>query len=169
MWWVAFNDFTAIQFTESQLTTHVLELAAAAGWPAVVEASVKKDVDCLIRTYTVRRHGRQGLDDILDCPFRELGLMEAAVGEEGRSWRFVVGEKPGLPDEIVAHAALDFAALSGDGARSISIARLAHDPGSPGAAFRLNETALFDALSRAAASGEALRVAEPGWPASAAV
>ena len=142
VWWVAFNDFTPIQFSESQLTTHVLELAAAAGWPAVVEASVKKDVDCLLRTYTVRRHGRQGLDDILDCPFRELGLIESAVGEEGRSWRFVVGEKPGLPDEIVAYCALDFASRSGEGARSISIARLAHDPGSPGAAFRLTETAL---------------------------
>lgn len=162
VWWVAFNDFTAIQFSESQLTMHVLELAAAAGWPAVVEASVKKDVDCLLRTYTVRRHGRQGLDDILDCPFRELGLIEAAVGEESRSWRFVVGEKPGLPDDIVAHAALDFAAISGEGAMSISIARLAHDPGSPGAAFRLAETALFDALSRMASSSDSIRVAEPG-------
>jgi len=162
VWWVAFNDFTAIQFSESQLTAHVLELAAAAGWPAVVEASVKKDVDCLIRTYTVRRHGRQTLDDILDCPFRELGLIEAATGDEGRHWRFVVGEKPGLPDEIVAHAALDYAAASSDGARSISIARLAHDPGSPGAAFRLNETALFEALSRAVTSSDSLRVAEPG-------
>ncbi len=161
VWWVAFNDFAAIQFTESQLTTHVLELAAAAGWPAVVEASVKKDVDCLIRTYTVRRQGRQGLDDILDCPFRELGLMEAATGEEGRSWRFVMGGKPGLPDEIVAYAALDFAGLSQGEARSISLARLAHDPGSPGAAFRLNEAALFDALSRVATSMSTLRVAEP--------
>lgn len=162
VWWIAFNDFTAIQFSESQLTTHVLELTSAAGWPAVVEASVKKDVDCLLRTYTVRRHGRQGLDDILDCPFRELGLIEAAVGEEGRGWRFVVGEKPGLPDEIVAYAALEFAARSGEGVRSISIARLAHDPGSPGAAFRLTDTALFDSLSRVASSGGSLRVAEPG-------
>jgi len=162
VWWVAFNDFTAIQFSESQLTAHVLELAAAAGWPAVVEASVKKDVDCLIRTYTVRRHGRQSLDDILDCPFRELGLIEAATGDGGRRWRFVVGEKPGLPDEIVAHAALDYAASSSEGARSISIARLAHDPGSPGAAFRLNEMALFDALARAATASDSLQVAEPG-------
>lgn len=162
VWWVAFNDFTALQFTESQLTTHVLELAAAAGWPAVVEASVKKDVDCLLRTYTVRRQGRQSLDDVLDCPFRELGLIEAAAGEDERSWRFVVGEKPGLPDAIITHAALDFAARSNEGARSISIARLAHDPGSPGAAFRLTETALFNALARMAGSTDALRVAEPG-------
>jgi hypothetical protein len=161
-WWVAFNDFTAVQFTESQLTLHVMELSAAAGWPQVVEASVKKDVDCLLRTYTVRRHGRQGLDDLLDCPFRELGLMEAAAGDEARHWRFVVGEKPGLPDAIVAYAALDFSARSNRSGRSISIARLAHDPGSPGSAFRLTETALFDALSRAAEDAESLTVSEPG-------
>jgi hypothetical protein len=162
VWWVAYNDFMPNQFSESQLTRHVLELAAAAGWPTVVEASVKKDVDCLLRTYSVRRHGRQGLDDLLDCPFRELGLIESAAGDESRSWRFVVGEKPGLPDEIVAYCALDFAARSGERARSISIARLAHDPGSPGAAFRLPETALFEALSRSAKSIASLRAAEPG-------
>jgi hypothetical protein len=162
VWWVAFNDFTVIQFSESQLTARVLELAAAAGWPAIVEASVKKDVDCLLRTYTVRKQGRQSLDDILDCPFRELRLIEAAVGDEGRRWRFIVGEKPGLADEIVAHAALDYAADSNGGARSISIARLVHDPGSPGAAYRLNETVVFDALSRVASSSRSLRVAEAG-------
>jgi len=79
-----------------------------------------------------------------------------------RHWRFVVGEKPGLPDAIVAHAALDFSARANRSGRSISIARLAHDPGSPGSAFRLTETALFDALSRAAEDVESLTVSEPG-------
>lgn len=161
-WWVAFNDFTALQFNESQLTARIVQLAAAAGWPAVVEASVKKDVDCLIRTYTFRRQGRQSLDDVLDCPFRELGLMESATGDEGRAWRFVVGDKPTLPDELIAYASLDFAATASDGAKSISVARLAHDPGSPGAVFRLTETGLFNSLSRFSATREDdLAVAEP--------
>ncbi len=160
-WWVAFNDFAALQFSEGQLRTHVVELASAAGWPSVVESSVKKDVDCLIRTYTVRRQGRQVLDDVLDCPFRELGLMENASGDEGRAWRFVVGQKPTLPDALIAFAALEFAAIAGDGARSVSIARLAHEPGSPGAAFRLTETGLFESLSRFSMAHDRLSVAEP--------
>lgn len=160
-WWVAFNDFTALQFTETQLTTHIMQLVAAAGWPAVVEASVKKDVECLIRTYTIRRQGRQVLDDVLDCPFRELGLMESATGEEGRTWRFVVGDKPTLPHDLIAYASLDFAASTNDGAKSISIARLTHDPGSPGAVFRLTETGLFDALRHFCAARNDLAVAEP--------
>jgi len=160
-WWVAFNDFTAMQFRESQLMTHILELASAAGWPPVVESSVKKDVDCLIRTYTLRRQGRQVLDDVLDCPFRELGLIENASGDEGRAWRFVVGPKPTLPDALVAYAALEFASAVGQGARSVSIARLAHEPGSPGAAFRLTETGLYESLSRFSTVHDRLSVAEP--------
>ncbi|MFI5708976.1 DUF4007 family protein [Kribbella sp. NPDC051620] len=160
-WWVAFNDFTALQFTEAQLTSHIMQLTAAAGWPTVVEASVKKDVDCMIRTYTVRHHGRQAIDDVLDCPFRELGLMESAIGDEGRAWRFVVGDKLTLPDDLVAYAALEFAKGASEDARSISIARLAHDPGSPGSAFRLTETGLFDALGRFSETHPDLAVAEP--------
>jgi hypothetical protein len=160
-WWIAFNDFTPQQFTEAQLTAHIVELVAAAGWPPVVEASVKKDVDCLIRTYSQRRQGRASLDDIIDCPFRDLGLIETAAGEGGRVWRFGLGDKANLPDAVVAYATLDFAARLGGGARSISIARLAHDPGSPGAAFRLTETDLFETLRRHSADHAQLRVAEP--------
>lgn len=160
-WWVAFNDFAALQFTDTQLTSHVMQLVAAAGWPSVVESSVKKDVDCLIRTYTVRRQGRQVLDDILDCPFRELGLMEGAAGEEGKVWRFIVGNKPTLPDALIGYAALDFAAKTGSSAKSVSIARLAHEPGSPGAVFRLTESGLFEALTRLSTKNDALSVAEP--------
>ncbi len=87
--------------------------------------------------------------------------MENASGDEGRAWRFVVGQKPTLPDALIAFAALEFAAIAGDGARSVSIARLAHEPGSPGAAFRLTETGLFESLSRFSMAHDRLSVAEP--------
>lgn len=160
VWWIAFNDFSPLQFQETQLTSHIVQLAAAAGWPTVVESSIKKDVDCLLRTYTVRRHGRQALDDILDCPFRELGLIEAAAGGEGHSWRFVLGHKPSLPDAVIAYAALNFAAMASAG-KSISLARLTHEPGSPGAAFRLTQTNLFDALTRFSAQTPDVSLVEP--------
>lgn len=160
VWWVAFNLFAPQQFEEHQLVDHVVELTAATGWPAVNESSIKKDVDCLLRTFAFRRHGRQTMDDVLDCPTRELGLLTTAVGET-RSWRFVTGPKPTLPPSIVAHACLDYLATAAPGERTISIARLAGDPGSPGRAFRLTETALYDALLDASQQHPALRVVEP--------
>lgn len=160
-WWAAFNLFMPEQFDEQQLVDHLLELTAAAGWGNIVEASVRKDVDCLLRTFAVRRTGRQTMDDLLDCPARELGLLEPAVGES-RSWRFVSGTKPALPPRIVAHACLDYLHRVSAGDTSISVARLTSDPGSPGRAFRLTESALFTALGEAAAMQPELQLLEPG-------
>ena len=159
VWWVAFNDFPPNQFTETQLVNQVLELAAAASWESVLDTSIRKDVDCLLRTYTVRQRGRSGPDEVLDCPFRELGLIEPTPG--AGSSRFVDGPKPSLPDEIVAYACLRFMAENGN-SRSISIARLSHDTGSPGGTFRLPERPLSEALSRAGSRVQAIQVAEPG-------
>lgn len=160
VWWTAFNLFAPEQFEEYQLTDLVVELTAAAGWKSVMESSVKKDVDCLLRTFGVRRTGRQTMDDLLDCPTRQLGLIAPAAGEV-KSWRFVTGPKASLPAAIVAYACLDFMAGIGGKERTISVARLAGDPGSPGRAFRLTESNLYDIVVEAANSVPQIRVAEP--------
>ena len=160
VWWTAFNLFAPDQFEEYQLTDLVAELAAAAGWKSVMESSIKKDVDCLLRTFAVRRTGRQTMDDVLDCPTRQLGLIAPAVGET-KSWRFVTGPKPSLPPAIVAYACLDFLADVGPKERTISVARLSSDPGAPGRAFRLTESNLYDILVEAAKEVPLMRVAEP--------
>lgn len=160
-WWTAFNLFTLEQFEEAQLTAYVQELADAAGWKSVVAASIKKDVDCLLRTFAARRTGRQTMDDVLDCPTRQLGLIAPAVGES-KSWRFVTGPKPSLPGAIVAYACLDFMQNVGGKESTITLARLASDPCSPGRAFRLTESNIYDILIDASKSVPQMRVAEPG-------
>ncbi len=160
-WWTAFNLFTPEQFEEEQLVEHVIELVSAAGWDSVVEGSIKKDVDCLFRTFAIRRTHRQRMDDLLDCPARELGLLELAAGEQ-KAWRFVTGPKPSLPTPIMGYACLDYLATYAPGENTISIARLTTDPGSPGRAFRLTESAIFTGLSELAASHPDLDLIEPG-------
>lgn len=161
VWWTAFNLFAPEQFEESQLTDLVVELTGAAGWKSVMQSSIKKDVDCLLRTFAIRRTGRQTMDDLLDCPTRQLGLIAPAVGET-KSWRFVTGPKPSLPPAIVAYSCLDFLDQVVSKDSTISVARLASDPGSPGRAFRLTESNLYEILVEASKSMKELRVAEPG-------
>ena len=100
------------------------------------------------------------MDDVLDCPTRQLGLIAPAVGET-KSWRFVTGPKPSLPPAIVAYACLDFLADVGPKEHTISVARLSSDPGGPGRAFRLTESNLYDILVEAAKEVPEMRVAEP--------
>lgn len=160
-WWAAFNLFAPEQFTEDQLVDHILELVSAAGWDSVVEGSIRKDVDCLLRTFALRRSGRQTMDDLLDCPARELGLLELAAGTT-KEWRFVNGPKPTLPSDMLTYACLDFLTERSPGNSSISIARLTTDPGSPGRAFRLNESAVYAGLTESATRHRSLRIIEPG-------
>ncbi len=161
VFWLAFNEFGAVEFAESDLTESVLaQLEAAADWPVPNESSVRKDVSALLRTYApVEESRRVAVDDLLDCPMRELNLLgrSPATGLH----RFALGSKPTLPSEIAVHAVLDWADRVGIGARTVALSRLAHEPGSPGRAFKLNEHELLAILQPAAERTKGLRLVSP--------
>ena len=160
VWWIALNDFQSVEFSDDELARYATEaVAGIEAWSEVAASSVKKDVDCFLRTYSPVP-GREALDDGIDCPFRSLGLLAPVPGER-RTYRFLVGPKPTLPDEIVAFACLDFVAQQ-SGMRTATLTRLTIDPGSPGRIFRLGEDAIYEALLRLKERGLPLSVAAVG-------
>lgn len=161
VWWLAFNVFDPAQFTEEQLL-HDVEghVENTTDWTRIAPGSIKKDVDCVLRMYApARARGRDAFEDVLDCPFRELGLIEPVPGEV-RSYRWVFGTKATLAPEIVAHAAVDYA-FSEAGGSTVSLTSLATAVGGPGRAFKLPEGALYEALSAAAEHIPQIQVTSP--------
>ncbi len=146
VWWLAFNEFHPIEFTDDTLEDVVVhQIEGTSGWKSPHPSSLKKDVSALLRTYAPQdRKKRSGTDDALDCPLRELGLIRRAANP-GR-YRFILGEKPHLPSAVATAAALEFAGLTGGAGNTIAVSRLVHEPGSPGKAFKLNEAELLAAL-----------------------
>jgi Protein of unknown function (DUF4007) len=160
MWWVAFNLLDAEQFTDDDLIRVARDaIDGVDDWPPTAIGSLKKDADCVIRMYTSRASGRQSLDDLLDCPFRELRILEPVHGEH-RTYRFNVGTKVGLVPAIVCYASLDYLETATRGVASMSLSRLATDVGGPGRAFRLTESELASYISDAGAA-YGVQVAEP--------
>lgn len=161
-WWLAFNGFGPVQFTDEQLLHFIEEIVdSTPEWSRIASSSIKKDVDCVIRMYApTKAKGRQGLEDILDCPFRDLGLIEP-VPDEPRTFRWSHAPKSSLPPEIVAHAAVDFARRTGTGT-TVTLTRLATAPGGPGRAFKMPEAQLYEALATAAEMVDGLSVTSPG-------
>ena len=100
VWWLAFNEFNAVEFTDEQIETAIFtQMSAVADWASPHESSLKKDVSALMRTYApAQRSGRVGIDDILDCPLRELNLIGDSAGVGNH--RFTLGPKPSLPSEL---------------------------------------------------------------------
>lgn len=162
VWRLAFNDFNALEFTEAELLQYCVDEIAATTWSQPTRASVQKDVDCLLRMYSRREsQGRQTLDDLLDSPFRELGLIRPSQGREKNTYRMIRGRKPTLPAAAVTYACLDYLSRAGDGTQTISLTRLTSDPGAPGRVFKLTEQDIAEAVEESAKVVGHLRLARP--------
>jgi hypothetical protein len=147
-WWVTFHEFPALNFAGDDLQAFVAEFVdGVSDWDDPRPGSLKKDIDCLLRMYTAEAEsGRPTSDDVVDCPFRELGLLRPGAGR--RRYRFVAARKPGLPSAVVLFAALDFVARTDTTARTVTMSRLATEPGGPGRAFRISEQSLIDHIEQ---------------------
>ncbi len=164
-WWITFNTWGSFRFQAEDLAQHVAHQAEQAGWQPPARASVDRDIDCLTRMYALRAPTRRSadLEDILNCPFRELSLLdEVPAGQPGRErqWRLSPPGPGTVPDAVVAYACLDYARRHGRAAAgSVSLARLAREAGSPGRAFLLTEQVLTDVLEETGARYPAIFVA----------
>jgi hypothetical protein len=149
VWWVALNEFPAVQFSIEDLRTFTRDfLSGVSEWDDPHPSSVSKDVDCFVKMYSVAEAGvRATSDELIDSPFRELGLLRAT--DTRRTFRFNVGRKPTLPAAVSLYACLDFLAASESGGNTITLSRLANDAGAPGRVFKLTEAALRHDLETA--------------------
>ncbi|MFH9988180.1 DUF4007 family protein [Streptomyces luteogriseus] len=163
-WYVAFHLAPFSRFTLADLTQVIVRYVNLSFPEGPVEASITKDVDCITKMYVPAQRLKGGapgaFEDLLSCPFRELGLLEQ-VGQRGSSeWEFTSGSRTSLPARIIAYACLDYAARTMRNGGSISLARLANEPGAPGRAFRIRETDIAAALGKVAAEHSELQLVE---------
>lgn len=144
------------------ITRHVRESFDEDQWPA--PESINRDVDCLIKMYALDQEFNPlspgSFEDLLACPFRELGLLEGQGKGKDREWRFTSGSRSNLPAPILAYACLDYASQFSANAGSISLARLANEPGAPGRAFRVREPELTKAIESLVSDHPDLQIVE---------
>ena len=147
VWWLAFNEFHAIEIAEEELERVIsTQLKFASDWQKPSTSSIRKDVRALLRTYApVAAADLVKIDDRFNCPFRDIGIMTRARGSS--RYRFVSGAKPTLPSAVVAFAALDFVERTNPGTSTVTVSHLAHVPGGPGRVFKLSEGDLLLALT----------------------
>lgn len=154
-WYTAFHLAPFAKFTVADMTRVVMRHVNFSFPEGPVEASIAKDVDCLTKMYArspaeqagkKQSASRSGFEDLLACPFRELDLI-TSVGTRGKQeWQFTTAARNSLPDRVLVYACLDYASRETSSAGSISLARLANEPGGPGRAFRVRESEIVTAL-----------------------
>lgn len=145
-WCWAFNQYAGLEFERNQLVKEVAAFCHERGWRRISEGTIRRDVECFIRTYVVGRNksGEVG-EDSLECPLAELELI-VPTGARSR-YQFVRGAKPNLPDGVVNFALAEFWQRRQD-SESLTLSAMAFDLGSPGRVFKLDESSLAERLSR---------------------
>jgi len=142
----AFNELHDLEFTRSGLIetlwrqAQVLEVRTTPN-------TIKRDVGVFIHSYVGSRDGSSSVEDTLDCPLAELGLlMEEPLTQ---TYAFSRGPKNSLPDAVFFYALWEYAKQR-DGQSSLTFDELAYFPGSPGRVFKLDEAALAERLEQLA-------------------
>ncbi|RWP03127.1 DUF4007 family protein [Mesorhizobium sp.] len=146
-WYWAFNIYGSLTFDRDAMTRGLLQLAEQRGWKRVAPVTVKRDVDCFIRSYVSRTRGTI-VEDAIEPVLVELGLIRSSV--IGDAFEFVRGPKASLPDAVFAIALDRFWRATHSEASTLSIEAACYGHGSPGRVFKLDEESVVDRLIRIA-------------------
>ena len=140
-WWLIMNQISGTAVGTGDLLDIVQELVKNnTQWNAPSSATVKRDVDVFLHTYTSKRD-KLTIEEYIDCPFRNMRLAR----HDPSYIRIMFGPKTGLTPTVVAFACADFADRT-NAQGEVSIARLAVEPGSVGNALKMNEGGLTDSI-----------------------
>lgn len=143
-WHFTFNLLRGGEFSGVSLGEQIRAFAAEQGWKVPSEATIGRDVECMLNCYTQpsKRQLVAGVEDALACPLSSLALVRELPGQ--RSYYLASGPQPTLPDALLAWATLQFVTSSDQ--RTAAFNDLAYAPGSPGRTFRLDEDGLLSRL-----------------------
>jgi hypothetical protein len=139
-WYWLFNLHPTPEFTVEDVVQCLIRLAREKDWPKLTPNSLRRDVDCCVRTYySGRKSARAVVEDTLDCPLAELRLIRPAVAKG--SYVLTREPRPTLPPGIFAFALAEY--MRGTGLSSMSLDDLLYQPGAPGRVFGLDEGGLI--------------------------
>lgn len=154
-WYWAFSYYSAVTFERDKFVKKI-----QSEWPASAQTTIKNDVACFLRTYAVQpSSAKAGQDDSLECPLTELGLIKPVSRRD--EYRFARGQKATLGDGTFVYALLEFWKQFSPASSTLSFEAIAHEPGSPGRVFLLDENDVADRLFNIDnVTGHALRWSE---------
>ena len=148
-WYYAFNYFSERKFERENLVKSILNLCENRGWKRPSKTTIKRDVDCFLRSY-VHREDEKFSEDSIESVLSELGLINA-VGSH--RFEFNYGPKPNLPEGVFLYSLNEFWKNQISN-QTAPVEILTYAPGSPGRVFKLDEQSLVERLVKIGESSE---------------
>ena len=139
-----FNNFNNNQFDRSLITQSLVSLCEELEW-RVSAATIKRDVECLIRAYVNKSSkSDEFTEDQIESPLAELGLIQPISKNDIFQLRRT--SQPSLGNGVFMYALIDFWKFFSNTARTLSLETVTYEPCSPGRLFCLDEDSVADRL-----------------------
>ncbi len=146
-WYWTFSHFNEPDFSLDALSAAIYRWAQTLPGKKIAPSSIHRDAECFLLTYVGSRQPKGTLvEDSLDCPLVELGLIKASP--DRRTFRFRRGPQEDLPDGILLYAIRHYWQVFNPHAETLSVADLSRQPGSPGRLFKIDESSLVSRLEQ---------------------
>jgi hypothetical protein len=133
-------------FDRDKLTNDLLSVSKFSKWKGCSDNTIKRDVDCFVRTYTVSTKKGEITEDSLECPLAELNLISSTYSKT--SYEFQRGPKSNLSFEVFEYALFDYFTEKLKGSEILTFEKIMYDFGSPGKVFQLDEKSLDNYLEQ---------------------
>ena len=144
-WYWAFNVFAQNEFRKQRFTSDLINWTEINGTRRSSDNSIKRDVDCFLRTYVPSRLTKTTiLEETFNCPLVELDLISDSSDET--TYQFHRGPKDSLPTEIFVAALSQFWDARFSERNSIALGEIAYSPESPGQIFKLDADSVVQYL-----------------------
>lgn len=145
-WYWVFNNYPGKIFDRDQIREGLEKLCETLNFKRGSSTTLKRDVDCFIRTYVPKSNSKKVLhEENLESPLAELSLIRSIGKRDG--FQMMRGTKTTLLDGVFVFALINFW-KSYTSAKTLTLETIGYEPGSPGRVFLLDETDLTERLSR---------------------
>ncbi len=142
-----FNHFNNNQFDRGMIAQSILTLCQNRNWKTSSNATIKRDVECLVRAY-VNKPSKldEFTEDQIESPLAELGLIQPL--SRNNTFQIKRGNQPSLGDGVFLYALINFWKKYTKNARTLALETIVYEPCSPGRVLCLDEDSVADRLYR---------------------
>ena len=143
-WYYIFNYHQSIVINKDKLLSDIVSVGKFSKWRGMSANTIKRDIDCFMRTYTFSNKKGEVTEDSIECPLAELGLIFSTYSKG--EYEIQRGPKLTLSDKIFEYALNDY--WSKQTNQIITFEKLMYDYGSPGKVFQLDEKSMEEYLEK---------------------
>ena len=156
-WYWTFNELTYRQFSEDRLIQELHRYLVSHDSVGIVEASLRKDARCFLRTYTPNAGRPRTLsEDSLDCPLATLGLVAHSPGVG--QYRLQIGRHAHLPSPTFEYCLYRYRERTRPEEIVLSLEDLRWAPLSPGRLLCLDSQAIIEQIEHLERDGNGVRL-----------